>query len=139
MAIVKNSDRVLIIFTEHEGPLYKAGYSEDGEEIIVYNMTIKAYVLDVKNKIDTTYLHNYPVLGHIKDDQGIYPNYCQKKIINERLDKMIAKGEINLDYWTLVEPEISLKERWSNEAYYEQAISMGHRDIVPEAYEYLKS
>lgn len=119
-----------------EGPLYKAGYNEDGEEIIVCDMWVEAELM-VKGSVYKKYVHNVIIPGSLKDEDGPYVNRDQLNVANSLLGKMKERGNINTKYWVMASAEKSLESRWAEEAYYESMIKMGHGNEVPQQYEYL--
>ena len=77
-----------------EGNLYKAGISEDGEDIFVFNR----YVVVVEGEVE--YMKCIP--GYFVDEDGeVHPNYNQRDEAEALIDRF-GHQDVNLDGWELV-------------------------------------
>jgi hypothetical protein len=77
-----------------EGGLYRAGCSEDGQEIIVYDMVI------VAEGKTSTYIHNYNFKGFVVDSDGmVFPNFQQKAHANNVLKMILNKCDSSNQFW----------------------------------------
>ena len=77
-----------------EGNLYKAGISEDGEDIFVFNR----YVVVADCGVE--YMKCIP--GYFFDSEGeVRPNYNQRDEAEALIDRF-GKEDVNLDGWELV-------------------------------------
>ena len=110
-----------------EGYQYLAGYSEDGEPIIVFDRFIVAEDADGND-----YAHFKVFKGFVADPEGyIYPNYNQKNEATELLQRIASKigadhtFDADLACWKKLPPRISLEESLSNEYFRETQERMG--------------
>ena len=77
-----------------EGGLYKAGVSEDGEDVLVFNR----YVVVADCGVE--YMECFK--GHFVDSEGeVRPNYNQRDEAEALIDRF-GKEDVNLDEWELV-------------------------------------
>lgn len=93
----KNKTVRILSAAERPGMLYQV-MSED-EMITVFNTYITAHGVD-----GVTYLlktHSIP--GFVVDDEGIKrPNFNYKAQVSRFLDRVEARGRIDLRYWTVL-------------------------------------
>lgn len=110
-----------------EGDQYLAGYSEDGEPIIVFDRFIVA-----EDAEGNGYAHFKIFKGFIINHEGyIYPNYNQKNEATDLLQKISSKiqgADQTFDadpaFWTKLPPRISLEESLNNEYFREMEEGM---------------
>ena len=101
-----------------EGDQYLAGYSEDGEPIIVFDRFITAEDADGNG-----YAHFKIFKGFIINPEGyIYPNYNQKNEAADLLQRISSKihgadqtFDADPTCWKKLPPRISLEESLHNE------------------------
>lgn len=126
------------LFAPVEGPLYRAGWSEDGEEIIVCDMWIEAELFVGGER--HYYVHNHIIKGsYLNHEDFLCVNRNQINEANSLMNKMYERGSIDTNYWTLnVVEETSLsREYLTRKHHYERLIALGEVELIPNEFEFL--
>ena len=98
-------------------PLEGALYEVYGEEpIVTFNCRVAAI-----SKAGQRFVHNdFFSKGHCVDEEGIIRCACSRRDAEKFAAKVEARGVIDTDYWTLLEPEPTLEQKLAQEYWREQ-------------------
>lgn len=122
-----------------EGDLYQAGYTEDGEPVVVFSTWIEG-----EDRSGKRYAHQHVEPGHVIIDTGDWsgpvPNNKARNNMNALFDRMATSRGYNTHltadsrHWTLLEPKPTLEQRWQTESEIENRCRQDHNYIPPSGY-----